>query len=203
MRRVLFNLEAYEAEPDFADDDWETPDGTNGSQPVAQAFAALLQPHQRVLDCSAGSGRMAQFYPPNVRCLEINSKRVEKGRDRAPQCQWECSNFLKRLPAAEAEKVDAVISNVPFSLGVEFLAHSRHWLTPTGYVLFLLPVAFWSTKGRSTQLQEMNAVIQHTYLFQGRVSYLRGDAPFKQRQVDDAVFQIGFWGTSSTSYLGA
>lgn len=190
---TLFDLTEYDDCPDFAQDDYETPDGSYNCQKLAQVFAGLanVAPGHKILDCSAGSGRVAQFLNPGATCIEINPDRVAQGKTRAPRCNWVQADFLT-LENEAKRKYKVIITNPPFSLGMAFIDRSRLWLEPGGYLLFLLPLCYFSTVERADRAAAMGLVRLHTYEIKGRVAYLRGNAPIKGRQVEDAIHKIGF-----------
>ena len=192
--QTFFDLNDYDVDPTFSNDEYETPDGTGGSLRLAQAFAKLVGdlPGHLILDCTAGSGRVAQFLPLGAVCVEIRADRVETGKARASQCEWHCGNFLKMglHHLGRSERFACILSNLPFSIAIPFIAHCRDFLTPDGTLLFLLPVNYFSTGEHADALAELEAEGLrriHLYQIRGRVGYLKGNVPLNSRQCDDAI----------------
>lgn len=191
---LLFDVDEYDVQSGGGadSDDWETPDGTGGSMRLAQTIASLIPsvPGNQILEPAAGTGRIAQYLPDGAVCFEIKTARVAKGQGRAPHCHWHQGDFLK---AKFDHEFKVVVSNPPFSCAIEFLAKTEEVLERGGEVFFLLPMSFFSPKGRANQLQELeDRGLMRTVLYPiaGRVGYLWADIPCPGRQCDDAVHRF-------------
>lgn len=197
---TLFDTNQYEAEPNFDVNSYETPDGTDGSVNLAQAIASLVQhlPGDRILECSAGSGRIAQFLPAGTTCLELNPSRVARGLVRAPLCHWLQGDFLK---LKLSKPVSAIVTNPPFNLAMQFIAHAKTLLEPDGMILMLLPGDYFCAKGVADQAEALGIVFHHKYMIRGRVDYLKSDVRIKGRMLHDAIFDLRFDGLSGASIL--
>lgn len=98
---------------------------------------ANLHPGQRVLEPSAGTGRLAKKVadivgPDHVNCVEIEPTRAHQLRSMG-FAQVTTGDFLKMDPQPI---FDAVIMNPPFGRGLEFLhvEHAMRWVRPGGTV---------------------------------------------------------------------
>lgn len=118
---------------------------------------ANVQNGQRVLEPSAGTGRIALAalsITPWVICKEINHNLVERLVSLgtyAEQC-----NFLDCDPA-ESVKVDAVIMNPPFSNGqdIEHVRHAYQFLNDTGTLVAIMSAGcFYRSDRKATAFRE-------------------------------------------------
>lgn len=168
-------------------DDWETPGW------LAKAMAGLA--HGRTLEMAAGTGQIAQFLPGST-CIEINPARVAVGRSRAPECDWVCGSALDPFVQGQVGRFDTIITNPPFSLGVDFIKATAALLIPGGVAYFLLPSTFLQTKGCGGAFRRLAATHQlhlvgKTELV-GRPAYLMDGVEVSGRKCDDAIFAIAY-----------
>ena len=183
---------------EWTSDDWQTPNRE------AAAIASLITPTEIcIFDVGAGNGQITKFIPSDrqVYAIERNPLRAERGRQVAPHATWLCEDYLLWN---EAIAFDIIVGNPPFSQALEFLERSLQLITPTGRILFLLPIDWNCGIGASTAWKKLDAHIHHEYRCKGRVSYLdRNGIKQPNRQVYDAVFDIrSGQNNAAVSYLG-
>lgn len=194
---TLFNLAEYEVYPDdFCPDDWETPCD------IARPMARLLLPSdRRVLEPAAGTGQIARWVDGDrfLVCNELNPVRFRRGEQLLPAATkvgglsriWTNTDFLQSEPHVW---YDTIISNPPFSLAVEFLETALTLLNPdnpSARVLFLLPIAFFSTQERCDRLEALDCRIYQRHRIRGRLRYLKNGIPVRHdRQCDDCVYDF-------------
>jgi predicted RNA methylase len=183
MMETLFDVQEYHVEPEFDNDDWETP------SEVARFMASLVSPGLRVWEPSAGTGNIAMHLPDynEITCSEVNPLRVEVGKIKAPHCDWICENSLG---FARKNLFDVVIGNPPFSLGCEFLAVADIALRETGSIFFLLPTEYFQAKKRATAFAKTGLVIAHQWQITGRVSFVKNGKVVAGRMCGDTVFEF-------------
>lgn len=208
---TLFDVSQYQARSeDWCSDDWETPDD------VARPMAGLLLPtDRRVLEPSAGTGQIVKWIETGFgdRILianELNPRRFEAGKSKSKGralVYWNNGDFLRfttELPpmgdCSPVERManvfnpfDCIIGNPPFSLALDFIEVGLRLLNPANpeaRILFLLPSAFFQSKGRGDRLQSLPCRIHQVHAIKGRVAYLQNGRAQSGRQCDDSVFDI-------------
>lgn len=180
------DLEDSHKKNDWCADDWETPDQ------VARFMASLLtRDDYLVVEPSAGTGQIAKYLPDQSICIESNPLRCASGRLVAPRCEWVCADWI----TPKLGRIDCIIGNPPFSLGVEFLSVSAQRLNKDGRILFLLPSEYFQSQARAIALKKTGLVITHQWAIAGRVGYLKQGEVFNQRQCYDSVFEFKLKGT--------
>jgi hypothetical protein len=189
----LFDVEEYtKIVEDFTSDDYETP------PEIAQKIAGLIKStDRRILDPCAGRGAMVRYIAADrdgdrVTAIEIKRSRVADGRILAPQAEWICGNFLSLNPKDYVYQ-DVVITNPPFSCGMDILERSLLWLNPTNpraRLLFLLPGDYFASCERSDRFESLDCHISHRYRIRGRVDYIKEGDRIKGRQISDCVHEI-------------
>lgn len=174
---------------DWSPDDWETPDA------VARAVASLVRtqdcpayPRDRVIvEAGAGTGQVARYLPSGSHAVELQPLRAERGRQRAPHCQWHFDDFLT-WEGVEAGTVDLVIGNPPFSRAADFINRGLELLAPRGRVVFVLPC---DTFHKPTFLDALACpVVVSDRRLVGRVAFLQNGKPYAKRQCYDSIFII-------------
>jgi hypothetical protein len=226
---TLFNTR--QSSEEFTPDDYETPDY------IAKAICDLVLPTDIcILEPFAGTGQIAQHLPKktiNVYCNEIKKVRVDAA-NKIDNHIWYRGDYFS--PRSNISKdillheitFDLIVSNPPFSLCLEAIAHSLTLLNssnPTSRILFLMPLDWNCSKSRAQRWDELDAHIHHVYRIPERIDYLMNGKPcsrtqkakdgvpvFKPsgkpemmsgRQCYDAVFDIRLGKKSgATSYLG-
>lgn len=181
----------------FTNDDYETPDKE------AQAIASLVLPTDiNICEPFAGSGQIVKYLPSDrsIDAVEIKLSRARKilewnDRRNRNLVVWEGMNFFETFTIKGNLRVyDLVITNPPFSLCMEAIAHSLKLLNPdnpTARLLFLIPLDTFSSQARSEKLKSMDAHIHHTHLIPKRVDYLKdGEAMSKCQKNKDGVPQF-------------
>ena len=182
---------------EFTNDDYETP----GKE--AQAIASLVLPADRnILEPFAGSGQIVKYLPSdrNIDAVEIKLSRARKilewnDRRNRNLVVWEGMNFFETFTIKGNLRVyDLVITNPPFSLCMEAIAHSLKLLNPDNpdaRLLFLIPLDTFSSQARSEKLKSMDAHIHHTHLIPKRIDYLKdGELMSKCQKIKDGVPQF-------------
>lgn len=190
----LFPLLDYEA--DFTPDCWETPDD------IAQKIAALVRSCDRtIMEPAAGTGQIAQYLPSGSFCCEIKPLRVQRLKLKASNCHALQADFLflrlDRPPLSQFEDLhqgfDAIVTNPPFSLAIEFIEQGLRLLNkdnPNARLLYLLPIDFGCSIKRGTALQALDCHIYHVYWVMDRIAYIRDGIAYKGRQCYDGVFDL-------------
>ena len=160
---------------EFTNDDYETPDKE------AQAIASLVLPTDKyILEPFAGSGQIAKYLPSyaaEVNCIEIKKSRFTQGKENYPNCNWFNESFFDIYLL---HYYDLVITNPPFSLCVEAIAHSLKLLNPdnpTARLLFLMPLDWNCAQSRAKVWDKLDAHIHHVYRIPKRVDYLINGVP--------------------------
>jgi 16S rRNA A1518/A1519 N6-dimethyltransferase RsmA/KsgA/DIM1 with predicted DNA glycosylase/AP lyase activity len=183
LRRGQLNLFEETETQAWDSDDWETPTW------LAQKIAGLLRPdEQRVLEPSAGSGQIVWELLQlghTVTAIEPNPNRFV----RLPQSP----NLQRHLGRFENTKIgsfDVVVTNPPFTMGIEFLRLALKHIKPDGRVLFLLPSDYFQAQGRAKEFSRLNCHISKMWPIVGRVAYLRNGTPESNRQCYDSVFEF-------------
>ena len=179
-------------------DDWETPTW------LAKAMAG--RSHKRTLELAAGTGQIAQFLPVGSVCVELNALRVEIGKRRAPHCAWYLGDSTTPAIQGVIGKFDTIITNPPFSVGIEFVRAAANLLSPEGLAHYLLPSAYFQSKERGMAFYKIHratglSIVGVTNLV-GRAAYLRDGVPESGRMCDDSIFTLGF-GSSAVDFLFA
>ena len=177
-------------EPDvneWTNDDWETPN------PIAQQMGALVRDEELdVLEPAAGTGQIVRFIPWRMRripvAVELKPSRTNVGRERCHWAAWIQSDFFQWRSNTE---FDLIITNPPFSLRMEFIAHSLSMLKPDGRLLFLMPIDFNCGLKAGNRWKQLDCHIHHQYVAQSRIAYLNSKGkPQSGRQIYDVVFDI-------------
>ena len=159
---------------DFTNDDYETPDKE------AQAIASLVLPTDKyILEPFAGTGQIVKYLPSyaaEVNCIEIKKSRFTQGKENYPNCNWFNESFFNIYLL----HYDLIITNPPFSLCVEAIAHSLKLLNPdnpTARLLFLMPLDWNCAQSRAKVWDKLDAHIHHVYRIPKRVDYLINGVP--------------------------
>jgi hypothetical protein len=173
---------------EFTNDDYETPDKE------AKAIASLVLPTDKnILEPFAGSGQIVKYLPSDriSTVAEIKYCRILQLRQLRNHSFNFNGDFFKLV---NFTRYDLIITNPPFSLCMEAIAHSLKLLNPdnpTARLLFLIPLDTFSSQGRSEQLKSMDAHIHHTHLIPKRVDYLKDGEPMsKCQKIKDGVPQF-------------
>lgn len=175
----------------FTNDDYETPDH------IAQAMSKLVLPTDRnILEPFAGSGQIVKYLPGDrfIDFVEIKRSRYLESLE----IQASRTSGFRSLNGSFFEfdnnDYDLIISNPPFSLIMEAIAHSLTLLNmsnPAARILFLIPLDTFSSVGRSQELKALDAHIHHTYLIPERIDYLKEGKPMsKCQKIIDGVPQF-------------
>lgn len=160
----------------FTNDDYETPDKE------AQAMAKLVLPTDKnILEPFAGSGQIVKHLPSDrlIDVVEIKKTRIEKMLLGVLNFNSVCNMNFFDLDC-ETRKYDLIITNPPFSLCVEAIAHSLTLLNPnnpTARLLFLMPLDWNCAQSRAKVWNELDAHIHHVYRIPKRVDYLINGVP--------------------------
>ena len=198
IQPTIFAFEDYTIAPDeWCSDDWETPDE------VAAFMGSLVTEEDlTILEPAAGSGQIARHLPSRTCCIELSTFRHFLGKSASKDGQmWTCGDYLEFANREECPKVDLVIGNPPFSLGVAFLAASAQILGSNGRILFLLPSEYFQSQARAIALQKTGLVITHQWAIAGRVGFLKNGKVFNQRQCYDSVFEFRLSGKSAVEIV--
>ena len=163
---------------DFTNDDYETPSW------LAKAMANLVLPtDKQILEPFAGSGQIAKYLPSDrsVECVELKYSRFLQGKNNAPWCEWVNGCFFNDVSNT---CFDLIITNPPFSLCVEAVAKSLELLndSPSSRLLFLMPLDWNCSQGRSKAWDTLDAHIRHVYPIADRVDYLKEGIPMSKQQ---------------------
>jgi hypothetical protein len=168
---------------------WETPTD------IAKAIAGLLTHDEgKILEPAVGSGQIAFelcTYANVVSLIgvEVLEQRADLAKKRLPSklCKVLNQDFLA-MPCKKG--FDVVVTNPPFDKGMDFIEHSLGFLSISGRLLFLLPIAYFQSQERARQFAGMNAYIHRVYPVVGRIAYLKNGVPESGRQCEDAIFDI-------------
>lgn len=169
---------------EFTPDDWETPDW------LAKVMASMLTPKDwRVCELTAGSGNIAKHIPIlGTDCIEFKRYRYLKGLSNAPHCNWYNQNALEWNPGY---RYDAIVTNLPFSIGLPLLKHGlENLLKPDGRFLLLAPIDYFASVERSKAFRQIDAHIYRKHEIVNRVAYEKEGVPFDERQIYDAIYDI-------------
>jgi hypothetical protein len=203
---------------DFTKDDYETPGW------LSLAMSRLVLPTDRlILEPFAGSGQIAKLLPSDrlIECVEIKYSRFLQGKNNAPFATWVNGDFFNDVSIWGC---DLIITNPPFSLCVEAVAKSLRLLNdnPNSRLLFLMPLDWNCSQGKSKAWDALDAHIHHIYPIADRVDYLKEGIPMSKcqkiingvrqfkngkalmnsgRQCYDAVFDIRLGKNHSVSTL--
>lgn len=179
-------------------DQWETPNE------VAQILGGMVkETDQRILEPAAGTGQILQFLPKDrfVTAVELDPVRWSLGFRKYPWAIWLQRSFLD-LPVDPV--CDLVITNPPFSLGMEFIRQSIGLINHSSdsRAIFLLPVDYFCSQARFDALQQLDCHISGVRFLRGRVAYLKHGIPVKGRQIYDAIWTLkrGRKGSKSVSF---
>jgi len=203
---------------DFTNDDYETPDW------LSLAMSGLVLPtDKQILEPFAGSGQIAKYLPSDrsVECVELKYSRFLSGKNNASFAAWVNGCFFNDVSTWGC---DLIITNPPFSLCVEAVAKSLRLLndSPNSRLLFLMPLDWNCSQGRSKAWESLDAHIRHVYPIADRIDYLKEGIPMSKcqktiqgvpqfkngkpvmnsgRQCYDAVFDIRLGKNHSASTL--
>ncbi|HEY9299818.1 MAG TPA: class I SAM-dependent methyltransferase [Phormidium sp.] len=176
---------------EWTTDDWQTP------SKESKSIANLIRLDELdILEPAAGTGQLIQFIEPlpgrTITAVEIKTGRVNRGKERFSEqrdwVHWINKNFITYQ---FQQKFDLILSNIPFSLKMEFIEKSLTLLRPEGRLLFLMPIDFNCGVENGNRWQQLDCHIHHVYVIHHRVAYLNAQGvPQKGRQVHDAVFDI-------------
>lgn len=154
-----------------------------------------------ILEPAAGLGAIARHLPSGSLCFEIDDFRFRSGWANSKHCSWQNLNFLSLDPIPE---FDVVVTNPPFSKMMEYIEHGLRFLRPTGALVYLMPMSWRASKGRSERWLALNAHVEREYIISGRVDYEYNGLPMSKqynsqgkrnsgRQETDAVYIIRPW----------
>jgi hypothetical protein len=189
MIEQLSLIEATQISDEWNADDWETP------PEIAFPMAKLVLPTDKViLEPAAGTGGIVRFLPSGedrlILANEINPLRYQIGDRQRYPAKWINSDFLEW---GTDYRFDLMITNPPFSLGLEFVEHGLRFLNtanPTARLLCLLPIAFFSSQERCDYFESLDCRIYQRHRIRGRVAYLKNGVQMQGRQCDDCVYDI-------------
>lgn len=155
----------------FTNDDYETPDY------IASAMANLILPGDKnILEPFAGTGQIVKHLPGD-RFIDA----VEIKRSRYLQLKNCCFTYNGSFFEFDHHNdYDLIITNPPFSLCIEAIAHSLKLLNsdnPTARLLFLMPLDWNCAQSRAKVWDELDAHIHHVYRIPKRVDYLINGVP--------------------------
>lgn len=165
---------------EFTNDDYETPDW------LAKAMCNLVKPTDRqILDPFAGTGQIFKYLPTSDRlitCIEIKRSRFGK----IPNLTFGINDsFFNKFITDSIGEYDLIITNPPFSLCVEAIAHALTLLNsdnPESRLLFLMPLDWNCAQSRAKEWNKLDAHIHHVYRIAKRVDYLKEGVPMSQCQ---------------------
>jgi predicted RNA methylase len=149
-RKAQAHVFATDPRPYFASL-FETGTASNPKKALGQFFTppalaarmaelAAIQPGDRVLEPSAGTGNLAaaaRLYTEDIVCVEITADAVQRLRNWGFRAQ--CQDFLTVTPA-DLPPVDVILMNPPFGQGQEVahVLHALQFLTPGGRLVAVL-----------------------------------------------------------------
>lgn len=176
---------------EWSNDDWETPSH------LAAEMAALIEPWEtRILEPSAGTGQIVRRIIDRRKSSAIITT-IEPNYERFKQLPMahEVWNHCITLQSFHAEvwsgqAYDLVITNPPFSFGIEFLELSLRMISANGRVLFLLPSDYFQAQSRALQFQRLGGCITRMWPIAGRVGYLKNGVAHNNRQCYDSIFEF-------------
>lgn len=195
----------------FDKQDYETPDN------VAQAMAKMILPTDKgLLEPFAGTGQLidailslplsfhvnpfdAEFSDDSVllQGIEISETRYDKLAKKHPKYKDVFYNIdyfsVKENRFKDENKNDLIITNPPFDSAIAGIKKSLELLNdkPESRLLFLLPLPFFSSQGRSKEFNELDCHIAGMTLIQGRIDYLKDGVPMSKCQKEiDGVLQF-------------
>jgi len=188
---TLFDTTEYTVvDEDFTSEDYETP-------PVVAAGIARLARYseKRILEPSAGRGsivrELARRHKAEVTAIELKPNRVNDGRVLAPDANWICGDFLNGGILPPDSKFDLIVTNPPFSWGIEFIERSLALLKDErSRLLFLLPGDYFASQERNDRFESLNCCISYRWRIRGRVDYLKEGILQTGRQIYDSVYEI-------------
>jgi hypothetical protein len=159
---------------EFTNDDYETPDKE------AKAIASLVLPTDKnILEPFAGSGQIVKYLPSDriITVAEIKYCRILQLRQLRNHSFNFNGDFFKLV---NFTRYDLIITNPPFSLCMEAIAHSLKLLNPdnpTARLLFLMPLDWNCAQSRAKVWDGLDAHIHHVYRIPKRVDYLINGVP--------------------------
>ena len=185
----------------FTNDDYETPDW------LAKAMCSLVLPTEKyILEPFAGTGQIVKHLPSDSEALRRNritdAVEIKPSRFRSlsllpPQKRTGSlyqSNFFEMQKWDFGSEYDLIITNPPFSLCVEAIAHALTLLNldnPDARLLFLMPLDWNCAQSRAKKWGKLDAHIHHVYRIAKRVDYLKEGIPMSQCQkIKDGVPQF-------------
>jgi hypothetical protein len=185
----------------FTNDDYETPDW------LAKAMCSLILPADKyILEPFAGTGQIVKYLPSDSEALRRNritdAVEIKPSRFRSlsllpPQKRTGSlyqSNFFEMQKWDFGSEYDLIITNPPFSLCVEAIAHALTLLNldnPDARLLFLMPLDWNCAQSRAKKWGKLDAHIHHVYRIAKRVDYLKKGIPMSQCQkIKDGVPQF-------------
>jgi hypothetical protein len=185
----------FDYDGEFKSDDYETPSN------AAQKIASLVLPSDlNVLEPAAGTGQIAKLLPTSTVAVEIQKSRYQLGRSKAPLSYWYCADFLSpdsnyflSRGFTQRDGFDLIVTNPPFSLGMEFIVRSLSLLNleyEHARLLFLLPTDYFQAQGVNQVFTQLDCYIHRAYQFAGRVAYLKSGVAESGRMRNDCVFDI-------------
>jgi adenine-specific DNA methylase len=180
----------FDYDDEFTSDDYETPDN------VAQKIASLVLPSDLdILEPAAGTGQIVKAIPAKIDrkilAVEIKKNRFNIGSSACASAIWAKTNFLE-LDFSIAV-FDLVVTNPPFSLGIEFIEQSLKLLNLNykhARLLFLLPHDFFHSTKRNAEFSRLDCHIHQVYGLINRVAYIKDGKALSGRQVYDSVFDL-------------
>jgi hypothetical protein len=101
---------------------------------------------------------------------------------------FSCSNFFLPDRSIKLHSYDLIITNPPFDDAIKGIKYSLPLLNdkPESRLLFLLPISFFSSQGRSKELKELDCHIAEQYIIPWRIDYLKDGVPMSkcQKEID-------------------
>lgn len=181
----------------FDKNSYETPD-----REAALMAKMVLPTDELILEPFAGTGQLVKaiiahtkkpyyggrFTLPQIVVNELSPTRFQELL-KVNHCEeYYNRDFFTQFPDNEDRlkdvKYDLIMTNPPFDPAIAGIKHSLTLLNdkPESRLLWLLPLSFFSSQGRSKEFAELDAHIESVSLFTWRLDYLKDGIPMSQCQ---------------------